>query len=98
MTAPTPRTPIDDHPWYNTRNYPIFVGTECRNWDTYANENGNLASIAVEPGCLSSHYGSPDYLRRMVSRFPEWDWQFTLAGLRLLGRGNCRRLVRDSRR
>ena len=81
----TPRKPTDDHPYYNVQQFPIYIGRpDHSNWEIYANERGKLASIAVEPGAQSTHYGDARHLRRLFDACPTWNWELTLAGWRMI--------------
>lgn len=54
------------HPYYNTQNFPQFVGHHG-NWDIYANANGHCAAIpttaALADGCQASYFGDRNYVR-----------------------------------
>lgn len=61
------------HEYYNRDNFPHFVGNNG-NWDYYARDDGYCAAIptpeAARGGCLASHMGDMNHVKRAMERRP----------------------------
>lgn len=68
---------------YNVENYPHLVAKDTNHW-IYANDKGALAAIAVVDGCISSHWGDINHLRRSI-RGGWFSRELTEYGVELLG-------------
>ena len=58
---------------YSVRLYPFFI-VNHGNWDIYANKTGYCAAIPTEKaraiGCLASHFGTAEYVRKTLGVCP----------------------------
>lgn len=69
---------INNHPYYNTTNFPRLVWAQKNsNWHVYANKAGKCASIPVKPGCLASDFGDLAHVAKM-KRYPHRDLHYAM--------------------
>lgn len=78
---------MDNHPFYNTQNFPLLIAVGSLNdkWDIYGNSKDKLAAIAKTAGASSSHYGDGYHIIGLLTQ-GFWRYRLTLDGLRLLAR------------
>ena len=60
-------TNYEPHRYYNTANFPIYLGEEG-NFHYYGNDNGRSAALAKAGlGCECSHFGDRGYFAQHVA-------------------------------
>lgn len=79
---PLPITDVSNG--YSPANYPHFVGCDNSNWQLYANDAGRLASVAVKPGCISTHFGDVNHVKRIIANYGR-NYTLTPYGAELIG-------------